>query len=180
MRRVDAVALLLVLCGVWGFGATVQAREPTPAQTAAVEAIERLGGGVSPAGFLVPLGYAVSLKGENVTDQDLAFLEPIDGVRVLSLEKTRVRGDGLAHLKPLSHLMILDLSDSQVSDDGLAHLKDLKGLRVLSLDGAPITDAGLVHLRALKGLREITVRRTRLTGSGVESLRRALPRCRVR
>lgn len=117
--------------------------------------------------------------GSQSTDDGLAHLLELKGLKDLFLESTDVTDAGLMHVRKLPHLQSLDLSHTRVTDAGLAWLKPLKGLQELWLDDVAITDEGLVHLQALTGLRDLFLAGAPITGAGVEQLRRALPACRI-
>lgn len=69
-----------------------------------------------------------------------------------------------------------------LTDQGLATLARIGSLRVLVLsDAEQITDAGLRHLEALANLEwlQLDLGRFQPSPAAIESLRRALPRCRI-
>src|SRR6202034_4245948 len=87
---------------------------------------------VSPAG--VPLAEVVKevqaqaipgLRLPSATDEDLALLQSMKGLRALDLSGSAVTDDGLQHLEGFLELQELDLTKTQVTDNGLEHLKGL-------------------------------------------------------
>jgi hypothetical protein len=62
-------------------------------------------------------------RGTQVGDADLAHLEGLTGLRVLSLRDTRVGDAGLAHLKGLTGLQNLDLFRTGVGYAGVEELQ---------------------------------------------------------
>ncbi|HVX61189.1 MAG TPA: hypothetical protein VHC19_11320 [Pirellulales bacterium] len=118
-------------------------------------------------------------SGSESTDDGLAHLQQLNGLRDLFLESTDVTDAGLRRLQDLPHLRSLDLSQTRVTDAGLAYLKPLKELQELWLDGVAITDEGLIRLRALTGLRDLFLAGAPVTRAGLERLRHALPACRI-
>jgi eukaryotic-like serine/threonine-protein kinase len=47
------------------------------------------------------------------------------------------------------------------------------------IGGSDLTDAGLEYLKQLRSLRELGIKDTRVTSAGVETLRKALPDCKI-
>src|SRR4051812_34081567 len=104
MRRVRTCVLAVAVAAPFGFvgpGATARGGNPDPVQTQAVEAIERVGGSVSPGGRFVPLGLVVVIEGSKASDDDLTHLSCLKSLSVLVLDGTRVSDAGLAHIKEL-------------------------------------------------------------------------------
>lgn len=111
------------------------------------------------------------LKGREVKDSDIAYLEGLPSVQRLYLRSTDITDDGLKHLSGLSHLRFLHIGDTKVGDAGLAHLKGLSRLEELIVEETEITDAGLVHLEGLGRLKTLNVRYTRVTDKGLSRLK---------
>jgi hypothetical protein len=76
-------------------------------------------------------------------------------------------------------LAVLLLPGTQVTDAGLAHLEGFKNLNVLSLAGTQVTDAALAHLKECQQLTQLYLQRTKVTASGIETLKMALPGCKI-
>lgn len=90
---------------------------------------------------------------------------------------TKATGAGL---KDLNSLQGLHLSFNQnLTDTGLEHLKDLTNLKYLHLRNTQITDAGLKHLEGLTNLKVLGLKTTKVTDGGVDTLKQALPMCRI-
>ncbi|HDZ20913.1 MAG TPA: hypothetical protein ENH78_06435, partial [Phycisphaerae bacterium] len=111
------------------------------------------------------------LELSNATDDDLAHLKGLTGLRMLNLSETTITDVGLAHLKGLTGLQRLSLDDTHITDTGLAHLKGMTGLRALNLWGTNITDAGLAHLKGLTGLQRLSLDDTHITDTGLAHLK---------
>jgi len=111
------------------------------------------------------------LRLSRASDDDLAHLKELKGLRSLELYSTRVTDAGLAHLKELKGLQCLDLRATRVRDAGLAQLKEMKGLQSLLLSDTRVTDAGLAHLKELKGLQRLALFSTRVTDAGLAHLK---------
>jgi hypothetical protein len=111
-------------------------------------------GGNLPAGDVELV--RVNLSSKAVNDADLAHLEGLGSLRVLSLEGTGVSNSGMRRLKGLTGLAELNLARTHVGDGGLAHLAGLTNLRRLLFWGNPqLTDAGLAHLAGMTNLTAV-------------------------
>jgi hypothetical protein len=64
----------------------------------------------------------LDLTGGEVTNDDLAGLEPLAQLRTLILADCRITDIGLYHLKALPHLARIDLSGTDVTTNGVATL----------------------------------------------------------
>lgn len=93
----------------------------------------------------------------------------------LSLRGTSVTDEGLAALSLLPGLRGLDLADTRVTDAGLAHVADLRALERLDLSGTRVTGEGLARLKALVSLEELRLAGTAVTDDAVAKLRESLP-----
>ena len=135
-------------------------------------------------------------QGWRMTDDDLAHLAELPGLRVLKFENCskitdaglahlaklaqleelelricwEIKGPGLAHLRELEHLRSLSIyTCNQMTDDGLASLKELTRLEELNISHCyRITDAGLAHLAGLTQMEELHFFACEgITGSGL-------------
>jgi Leucine-rich repeat (LRR) protein len=187
---------IVLLASVWMSWVAVRIQRAEK-QKVAVQAIERLGGGVTydyqlASGQFVPsakppgptwtrslLGeeffaqvLAVGYYGPQVTD---AWLEPVTKLpqlRELWLTETRVTDRGLEQLKGFSQLKLLRLDGApQVTDVGLEHVKGLAQLQCLSLLGTQVTDSGLERLTGFGQLTHLSLSGTRVTDAGLEFLK---------
>ena len=124
-------------------------------QREAVEVIRKVGGGVSHAGFLMPL---VPKWARAVFGEDFFF----DVVAVYAFGVSARAGD-----------------QTDFGDDEVAYLKRLTSLTFLELRGTQVTDAGLEHLEGLTNLESLDLSDTQVTAQGVDALRQALPDCNI-
>jgi hypothetical protein len=89
----------------------------------------------------------------------------------------------LQRVAQLPHVRLIHLQRAiDVTDAGLAQLARLKHLRTLTInDAEQLTDAGLRQLAQLSslGYLQIDLGRRKIGRDVIESLRRALPNCRV-
>jgi hypothetical protein len=161
--------LVLTGCG------STQHGPVTPAQQAACDRIENLGGTVetNPAGAIVGVRFVAT----HVVDADLACLDGLTELRELDLCRTKVTDAGLPHLRGLGQLRGLDLQHTKVTDAGLRCVEGLSQLQELDLVDTAITDAGLEHLKGLTQLRWLYLRGSQATAPAVAKLQQALPDC---
>ena len=169
--------MLLVSIGMsWVAVKMQQARR----QKEAVEAIEKVGGGViydyqvTSATYIPatrPRGPAWirSLLGEDLFRQ--AFYVFLDGDQEAGLEQ-------LKRLPYLQGLSLTRLMDSEL-EHVKGHLKGLTQLATLDLRYTQVTDASLNHLKELTQLQTLYLGGTKVTDEGVKKLQQALPNCEI-
>jgi len=115
---------LVALLASWIVLPMGRAQEPDAQQGRALSEIQKLGGQVerdekAPGTPVV----GVILRGARISDNDLAGLGGMTGLRTLDLTSTSISDAGLSHLKKLPHLQSLDLTGTPVTDAG----KEKKG-----------------------------------------------------
>lgn len=121
----------------------------------------------------------------DVTNKELAHLEPLTGLSDLGLSDTDITDAGLPHLRPLHDLRRLSLNGTRITDAGVPYMCDYSYLEDLLLGGTFLTDAGLSQLQGLLGLRRISLddvycaRPTLITTAGVAALQRTFPTCEI-
>jgi hypothetical protein len=161
---------------------TVLAQEeqlPTapPADAAAVQKINALGGGAMPlAANTNLLSVNFSLAGAKIDDAALDALKGVSEQLVwLNLANTSVTDAGLKALAGLKNLRRLHLEKTGVGDEGLAAVKGLGEIQYLNLYGTKVTDKGLANLSGLKKLKNVYLWQTGVTDAGAADLAKALP-----
>ena len=183
------VVVVALLCS-WFMVELKVARE----QKAAVEGIEKLGGGViydyevdqfdkqlvepsAPLCLRNLLGsdflgdvVGVSLWDAKVTDTWFEHLKGFNKLDAINLAGTPITDSGLEQLALWPKLRYLYLDYTGITNLGLERLRALRQLRVLSLNGTRITDDGLRQLRGLSNLRDLVLPFTAVTDGGLESL----------
>lgn len=108
---------------------------------------------------------------DGLTDESLAFIGKIAGLKELNLGDAQVTSGGLKPLTGLKNLETLDLGwTKDVGDEGLSTLSGLPKLRILGLGGTKVTDAGLPRLAAFAALEEVRLMATGVTDLGFEAL----------
>lgn len=143
---------------------------------------------------------AVSFVGRQVTEEQLAAIRGLRGLRELHLMDCRIDGRILETVKSIRSLESLYLSGSLLGDTDLRELRDMPNLKVLvlsetdvsdqdvedlpnvrtlGLDCTEVTDQGLHRLSRLSNLEVISLIRTNVTAEGVSALRRSLPHLEV-
>src|SRR5258708_9066620 len=76
-----------------------------------------------------PQRWAVSFRGCNVADGDLACLAGLPGLQILDVSSTPITDAGLVDLVGMASLENLPLGQSKITDAGLAALTGLPVLR---------------------------------------------------
>ncbi len=151
-------------------------------------ALEELNLGLKPLtdSGLIQLGRLTGLSKlglaeTKITDGGLSRLGGLAHLRDLDLGSTSVTGkglDALAHLGKLEHLGLNFCKG--VTDDSLTSIARLRGLKWLDLSGTNVTDAGLDRLAVLTNLETLYLPTSpAVTPQEVETLRRALPKCKI-
>jgi Leucine-rich repeat (LRR) protein len=108
---------------------------------------------------------------DGLSDESLAFLGKIKGLKELNLGDAAVSSAGLKHLTGLKELVRLDLGwTKDVGDAGMPFVAKLPKLEVLGLGGTKVSDAGLPLLAALPNLKELALMGTPVTDQGLASL----------
>jgi hypothetical protein len=155
-----------------------QNRERVEAVTAAVVAIEKLGGIVSSEYNELRPQTWLERQFDDPGDAD-------DPVGVLKVTKIRLGYTSGLEWKMVmgtpgwNRLAFITFSPENVDDASLEHVQGMVDLESLSLIGTNVTDAGLEHLNGLKRLQYLTLEGTKVTDEGVKKLQKALPNCTI-
>ncbi len=136
--------------------------------------VERLGGGVTWRGDGIGPRWLsggrishVDLSGTAVTDEQLAFLQRLPGLRRLWLQDTQITDAGLVHLECLNALESVSLGNTGTSDAGVARLSNLRKIQHLDLSDTRITDAAIPYLASMKRLDQLDLSNTDITDEGL-------------
>ena len=162
-RWLKALLLAGAVCSLAGCRGTRKPKRPAAtAPKPVVKAATKPSGEADAIARLKALGatiedsmwgdYAVILRGEDITDDDLAALEHLPRVTWLDISQNK-----------------------RITDEGLKHLKGLKKLETLYVYGTQVSDAGLVHLEGLPALEELSVLNTKVTREGIKRFQEAHP-----
>jgi hypothetical protein len=133
-----------------------QAQDPRTGEQKALVSIERLGG---------QFRRDEKVPGQPVVEVDLAV--------------TKVTDEDLALLANLPGLRRLDLTLTPITDKGLERLKGLPGLEELTLVCPDITKKGVEQLQGMAGLRRLVLHGIELSEEEEKRLRRALPQAKI-
>jgi tetratricopeptide (TPR) repeat protein len=114
-------------------------------------------------------------------ERGLAALAALKQLILVDLTGCPVTDEGLACLQYLPGLRRLYLENCvEITDRGLGHLRALPRLEGLDLAGCLVTDCGLALLSGLKRLEWINLQRChQITQRGVMAFKAALPECEV-
>ncbi|MCC7388016.1 MAG: hypothetical protein IT431_04525 [Phycisphaerales bacterium] len=111
------------------------------------------------------------LLGHNITDADLALLEPLKPTLTrLNLAGTAVTDAALAALCQFPRLAELNLSRTAVTDAGVARLTGHPALRSLNLYSTAVTDQTLVAAASLPALENLYLWNTRVAPQSAQLL----------
>ena len=148
-----------------------------PADAAAIQKINALGGGAMPLAAntnLISVNF--SLAGAKIDDAALESLKGVSEQLVwLNLANTSVTDAGMKGLAGFKNLRRLHLEKTAVGDEGVASVKGLGELTYLNLYSTKVTDKGLAALAGLKKLKNVYLWQTAVTDGGAAELAKALP-----
>jgi Leucine-rich repeat (LRR) protein len=120
-----------------------------PEIAAAVQTIRDRGGKVSLLDGEVWMIHLNENGATDFTDKDLALLQPIKKVSLLSLEGTSISDVGLAMLSESISMEQLVLKNCQVTAEGIRTLAKLPELTSLQLSDIPLDEAALLSVSSL-------------------------------
>ncbi len=112
----------------------------------------------------------VTVSNSEVGEAALSHLAEVKSVERLFLGESKIRGDGLGKLAALPKLTYLSLRGLSLSDVAAGQLGQLRTLEHLGLDDTPITDATLEQLTPLTNLQTLWLNRTKITDAGLAHL----------
>ncbi len=173
------ISIAMALLSLVAFAGAQEDQLPTapPADAAALQKINALGGGAMPLAAntnLVSVNF--SLAGAKIDDAALESLKGVSEQLVwLNLANTSVTDAGMKSLAGFKNLRRLHLEKTSVGDEGLASLKTLGEITYLNLYATKITDKGLASLAGLKKLKNVYLWQTAVTDGGAADLAKAVP-----
>jgi hypothetical protein len=112
----------------------------------------------------------LTLGGPQITDHSLSFLKGHTSLRQLALFGANVSGAGLAQLDGFTHLEGLELHGCPITNKGLAQLVRFPNLRALNLNRTATGDAGLAEVARVANLGCLYLDGTRVTDSGMSHI----------
>jgi hypothetical protein len=131
--------------------------------------------------FDIPKGKKIQLELAKDLRVDLSFLSVFPAGVIYSIDGSdcKVSDDDLAKLSSLGGLRELDLSGTAVSSTGVASLKGLTSLEKLWLDRSLVDDQCVPSLIALNRLKKLSLAETRIGELAAESLKKDLANCEL-
>jgi Leucine-rich repeat (LRR) protein len=113
----------------------------------------------------------VDLTSTWITDDDLARIAALTGLRKLNLSYTKITDLGLEHLRPLRNVTWLNCYYCEyLTDSGIAFLKQWSNLEYLNLRGTEVTSRVFEHISHMKKLRSLDVGFSRVNDDGFDAL----------
>jgi Leucine-rich repeat (LRR) protein len=121
----------------------------------------------------------LDLRATRVTDAGLAYFKDCKDLTRLSLSGTSITNAGSAVFKDCKKLTLVFLDHTSITDAGVSVFKDCKNLTELHLTGTQASDACLVDVKDCKALKLLGVRNTNVSAAGINTLKKALPGCKI-
>jgi len=154
-------------------------QDASPAEKQALAALEKAGARFDKGPRGVVTGV---ILGSGTTDDTLVYLASLPHLDSLRLQcALKVTDDGLAHLEGLTGLRRLWFGYTNITDGALVHLQNLTNLRELHIGvyRSEFKDQGLVYLKGLKKLEGLSLNYTQVSDKAVQELQEALPDCKI-
>ena len=101
----------------------------------------------------------VLVESTPLSDQDLALIRDVPGLRVLQLDHAdnKLTDAGMKEIAKLPQLEHLRIRGGSIGDDGLKALAKMPNLKALNLPQGRFTDAGLAQLKELPKLEMLRI-----------------------
>lgn len=115
-----------------------------------------------------------------LTAADLAPLEHLTSLRVLSIHSPETSSTSADVLLLMPELEVLIMRDCEFDDEGAFLLAFHPGLQRIDLAGTRITDAGLKRLQHAPALRELGLANTSVTPDAIAQVKKDRPDLRLR
>ncbi len=109
---------------------------------------------------------ALRLKGKHITDETLAHVAKLHGLRSLEVVGTSMTEQGLQHLSTLFALRHLNLNGADIGDPAMAVVSQFGKLEELDLAGTRISNESIQSLKRLTSLRRLNIAKTRISQEG--------------
>ncbi|MCH7725679.1 MAG: PD40 domain-containing protein [Planctomycetes bacterium] len=114
---------------------------------------------------------ALFLTDVPITDAALEHVGRLNGLRILTLGRTKVTGDGLRHLATQKNLESLNLRYSQVTAEAIKHIGNIRSLRHLWLPRLTIDEHSMEILARLPNLKQIWLNECQLNEGALKRLK---------
>ncbi len=120
---------------------------------------------------MVPENRWYDLSESEISEEGLAQLQDIGGLRAINLANTRIGNSGVSKLSTAKYLRVLNLNNSDVDSGVMSTVGSWKYLGRLELKNIPISDSDLDELLSHRYLRHLDLRGTKVTAEGVQRLK---------
>ena len=118
-----------------------------------------------------PFWWSVQLFSNTVDDPDVALLEKLQGIGVLSIACTTTPKSKVIEWIPKNtELEVLSYAGDLITDQALLKIGDLKKLEILSLCRTRITDGALSHLKTNQKLHTLDLAETSVGDESLKNL----------
>ena len=111
--------------------------------------------------------HGVDVDTNSATDADLAFLDQLTELTVLSICSKQVTGAVLRRLANCKKLRSLTLERCPIGDDGWVHIAHLEKIETVRAAKAQITDRAMLQIGRLRGLTTLVLDDNAITDAGV-------------
>ena len=114
----------------------------------------------------------VLVESTPLSDQDLALIRDVPGLRVLQLDHAdnKLTDAGMTEIAKLSQLEHLRIRGGNIGDEGLKTLSRMPNLRMLNLPQGKFTDSGLAQLKQMLRLDSLRIGSPKVTDEGIAAL----------
>src|SRR5689334_14463971 len=115
----------------------------------------------------------VLIESMPLSDQDLALIRDVPGLRVLQLDHAdnKLTDAGMTEIAKLTQLEHLRIRGGSIGDEGLKTLSTMPNLRMLNLPQGKFTDAGLAQLKQMPRLDSLRIGSPKVTDEGIAALK---------
>lgn len=115
----------------------------------------------------------VLVESTPLSDQDLAVIRDVPGLRVLQLDHAdnKLTDVGMTEIAKLTQLEHLRIRGGSIGDGGLKALAKMPNLKALNLPQGRFTDTGLAHLKELPKLEMLRIGSPKVTDKGIAELK---------
>lgn len=112
----------------------------------------------------------LNLAGTEMSNEGVAILSAIEGLKLLNLSYTMIDDDGLKHIPRNRSLEVLSLSGTRITDRSIDNLMYLSDLKVLSLENTEVTDDSLETLAKHDSLKSLYLKGSKVTMEGMKKI----------
>lgn len=130
----------------------------------------------------LPQLECLEISSPRITNASIDRLTKLKRLSRLGISVCAMDNEGVARLAELPKLARLGISGPAIDNNCLQTIARLENLEWLDLGGQTIDELGMQHLESMRNLRYLDLQSTGVKTDcpAVQSLKRALPRCRIR